>query len=168
LPQARPTFRSRCTDSGFQQLVAQALAILKQHPDYRLIVDLRDNIGGESASFESLVNGIKANPSIDRNGRIFGLVNQFTDSAATVDAYLLGSGTKALLVGVPPEDPIDEYGNWESLALPQSNIAIQYTTSIVNSTGTKLGMPDITVAPTLSQVLAGEDPVLATALSYGG
>jgi hypothetical protein len=148
--------------------VAQALAILKQHPDYRLIVDLRDNIGGESASFESLVNGIKANPSIDRSGRIFGLVNQFTDSAATVDAYLLSSGTKALLVGVPPEDPIDEYGNRESLALPQSNIAIQYTTSIVNSTGTKLGMPDITVAPTLSQVLAWEDPVLAKALSYGG
>jgi hypothetical protein len=84
-----------------------------------------------------------------------------------VDAYLPSSGTKALLVGVPPEDPIDEYGGWESIELPQSNIAIQYTTSIVNSTGTKWGMPDITVAPTLSQVLAGEDPVLAKALSYG-
>jgi hypothetical protein len=71
-------------------------------------------------------------------------------------------------VGTPPEDPVDEYGNWGNFELPQSNIVIQYTTSIVNSTGTKMGMPDITVAPTLSQVLAGEDPVLATALSYGG
>jgi len=34
------------SDNGFQRLAARALALLRAHPDYRLIVDLRDNGGG--------------------------------------------------------------------------------------------------------------------------
>jgi len=56
--------------SGFQQLAA---AILKQHPDYRLIADLRGNIGGDTTPFQSLVNSLAANPEINRPGRVFGI-----------------------------------------------------------------------------------------------
>ncbi len=67
---------------------------------------------------------------------------------------------------MPPEDPINEYGNERTFTLPQSDITIQYTQRIVNVTGDPEGTPDIVISPTLHQVLAGNDPLLAAALSY--
>ena len=53
-----------CVDTnGFQQLAKQALAMLRRHRGYRLIVDLRDNLGGNSAPFMPLAEGIAADPA---------------------------------------------------------------------------------------------------------
>jgi hypothetical protein len=152
-------------DSGFQKLAAQALALLRAHPDYRLIVDLRDNGGGDSGPFQSLISGLQADSRLSAPGRVIGLVNQFTDSSATVDAQSLKQAG-AVLIGQPPADPIDEWGNEQTFRLPHSGLLIQYTTATINGTGTRWGIPDIVVEPTLAQILAGDDPVLAAALSY--
>jgi hypothetical protein len=152
--------------TGFQQLVAQAVAILNRNPSYRLIVDLRDNIGGDTGPFGSLVKDIQTDPQLDRPGRIIGLVNQFTDSAARDDVVILQQA-HVLLMGVPPEDPIDEYGDDQELQLPDSDITIVYTGGVVNAKAVAEGTPGIVIAPTLRQVLAGQDPVLAAALDYG-
>jgi hypothetical protein len=159
---------SQCLpDDGFQRLAAQALAVLRARPGDRLIVDLRDNFGGNSGPFDALVAGIRADPAINRPGRVIGLVNDFTDSAATVDAGQLARNTRAVLIGTGPADPIDEYGDdGNTFRLPDSGLAVQYTTAVINADRIPLGVPDITIAPTLHQVLAGDDPVLAAALSY--
>jgi hypothetical protein len=151
--------------SGFQQLAAQALAQLTTHPDYRLIVDLRNNLGGDSGPFQSLTSAIMASSQLRTRGRIIGLVNQFTDSSATVDAHSLQQAG-AVLIGQPPEDPIDEWGGEQTFQLPWYGIVIQYTSAKVNSAATPMGMPNVVVEPTLAQILAGDDPVLAAALSY--
>jgi hypothetical protein len=158
-----------CLDTdGFQQLAAQALVVLRQHPDYRLIIDLRDNFGGDSGPFQALVDGIAADPAINQRGRIFGLINQRTDSSATVDAGSLSHQTNAIMVGQRVMDPIDEYGNEAGpLRLPYWGVSVQYTTAVVNSGKVQLVAPDIAVAPTLQQVLTGQDPVLQAALDYG-
>jgi hypothetical protein len=153
--------------TGFQQLAAQAVAILAREPGYRLIVDLRDNGGGDSAPFQSLIEDITASSAINRRGRIFGLVNTGTDSSATADAQNLKSETNAILIGTPPADPLDGYGDEATFQLPHSDVVIQYTTALINTSGQDWGMPQVTVAPTPAQVMAGEDPVLAEALSYG-
>lgn len=157
---------NRCVpDNGFQRLAAQALALLRTHPDYRLIVDLRDNGGGDTAPFQSLISGIQADPQLGAPGRVIGLVNQFTDSSATLDAQALKqAGT--VLIGQPPADPIDEWGNEQTFQLPGSGIVVQYTSAIINQSRMLLGLPDIVVEPTLAQTLAGDDPVLAAALNY--
>jgi hypothetical protein len=118
-------------DSGFQRLAAQALAQLTAHPDDRLIVDLRDNGGGDDGGgddgpFRALISGLRAHPRLRTPGRVIGLVGQFTDSSATVDANSLKQAG-VVLMGQPPADPLK---------------------------------------PTLAQLLAGDDPVLAAALSY--
>ncbi len=156
------------SSAGFQQIADQALAVLRQHPEYRLIVDLRDNPGGDSDPFQTLIDGITANSAINQRGRVFGLINQQTDSAATVDAGNLSQQTNATMIGQPVEDPIDEYGDDDGvLKLPYWGVSVQYTTAVVNRTGVPLVGPDITVAPTIQQVLAGQDPVLQAALDYG-
>ena len=155
-------------DGGFQRLAARALALLRRYPSYRLIVDLRGNGGGDTSPFESLINGIRSDPAVNKRGRIFGLIDPGTDSAATVDAYDLGRQTHAILMGQQVEDPIDEFGNDNfSFRLPHSGLTLQYTTKIVHPALTTYGTPDVVVAPTLRQVLAGTDPVLQRALSYG-
>jgi hypothetical protein len=53
----------------FQRLAAMALAVLRAHPSYRLIIDLRNNPGGDSEPFQALVRGIQADPAINRRGR---------------------------------------------------------------------------------------------------
>jgi hypothetical protein len=151
----------------FQQLAATALALLRAHRGYRLIIDLRNNPGGDSEPFQALVNGIRTDPAINRPGRIFGLINPWTNSSATVDASDLSQQTHALLVGQEVRDPIDEFGNsYGDLKLPGSPLSVMYTTAVVNGSKARLGVPDIGVAPTLHDWLAGIDPVLETALSY--
>jgi hypothetical protein len=159
---------SRCLDDGgFQKLAARALALMRANPDYRLIVDLRNNPGGDSEPFMALINGIAADPAIDRPGRVFGLVNGLTDSSASVDAYNLSTNTRAMLIGQPAADPIDEFGDDSGLLrLPYYGIVVQYTTEVVNSSQARLGIPAVTVAPTVQDLLTGADPVLAEALSY--
>jgi hypothetical protein len=153
------------SDNGFQQLAAQALALLTAHPDYRLIVDLRGNFGGDSSPFESLTAGIQSDRRLETPGRIIGLVDQFTDSSATVDAQNLKDAGVSL-IGQPPADPLDVWGNEQTFRLPRSGVVIQYTTQQLDSTGLPWGIPDVTVAPTVAQVLAGDDPVLTAALRY--
>jgi hypothetical protein len=154
---------------GFQRLAARALSVLRKHPGYRLIVDLRDNGGGDSAPFLALIADIRAGPAVNRRGRIFGLVNGFTDSSASLDSYNLEHETRALLIGQQVADPIDEYGDDNGLLrLRHYGILVQYTIAVVNRTRARFGIPNVTVAPTVRDWLTGTDPVLAAALHYHG
>jgi C-terminal processing protease CtpA/Prc len=140
---------------------------MRVHPAYRLIVDLRDNLGGDDQPFGALVSGIWSDPAVNRPGRIFGLINDFTASAAAVDSYNLGYATNALLIGQQVATPITEFGNAHLLRLPHYGVLIDVTTADVNPTHTRYGIPDIVVAPTLQDWLTGHDPALAEALGYG-
>jgi C-terminal processing protease CtpA/Prc len=159
---------NQCVDGReFGKTAAEALTALRMHPGYRLIVDLRDNPGGNSGPFQALIDGIRADPAINRRGRIFGLINGGTASSATLDANSLGTETRAILMGEPVEDPVDEFGNNDAfLTLPHSHLQVQYTTAVINSGRIRYGTPDIVITPTISQVLVGTDPVLDRAFSY--
>jgi hypothetical protein len=157
---------NRCLPgTGFQRLAARALALLRTHPGYRLVVDLRDNDGGGTAPFGSLISGIRADSRLGAPGRVIGLVNQFTNSSATLDAQALKQAG-AVLIGQAPADPIDAWGDEQAFQLPGSGIVVRYTSAVINQSRMLLGMPDIVIEPTLAQTLAGDDPVLAAALSY--
>lgn len=69
-------------------------------------------------------------------------------------------------MGQPPADPLDSWGNVQTFRLPHSGLVIQYTTVTVDGAGSRWGVPDADIRPTLAQILAGDDPVLAAALSY--
>lgn len=70
---------------------------------------------------------LRRDPALHRPGRVFGLVNQYTDSSATLDADSLSRVSGAVLIGLQPGDPIDEYGNEKFFKLPHSGITVMYT-----------------------------------------
>jgi hypothetical protein len=152
------------SDDGFQRLVSQAITLLMAHRDYRLIVDLRDNGGGNTAPFmSSLISAIEnhqVNPT-----RVIGLVNQYTASSATDDANFLKQAGAAL-IGQTTAMSLDTFGDDATFGLPGSDIGIGYTTAIINGSMIPEGVPTVAVQPTLAQLMAGVDPVLAAALSY--
>jgi hypothetical protein len=153
------------SDDGFQRLTAQALTLLKAHRDYRLIVDFRDNGGGNTAPFlSSLIVGIKQNPQISP-ARIIGLVNQYTASSATADAQALKQ-QGAALIGQTTAMSLGTWGNDATFELPDSGITIAYTTAVINGSMTPWATPTVAVQPTVAQLMTGADPVLAAALSY--
>ena len=160
-------YNSCLETDGFQRLAVRALALLRRHTAFRLIIDLRDNPGGDILPFEPLIRAIRSDPALNRRGRIFGLVNQLTGSAATLDAYNLASQTRAVLVGQPAADPVDNYGSSDGLIpLHGSGIVIKYSTKTFDPHKIKMGVPDMYLAPTIRQILAGQDPVLEAALHY--
>jgi hypothetical protein len=141
--------------NGFRRLANRALAVLLAHRDYRMIIDLRDNPGGDSGPLQFWLAGAShAHRQLRTPGRLIGLVNQFTDSSGTVDAQSL-KDAGALILGQPPADPIDHWGWIQTFRLPASGITIEYTTHVVYPSGQVAGIPDIVVAPTLAQTLAG-------------
>ncbi len=160
---------NQCLDTdGFQRLAARALQVLRQHPGYRLIIDLRNNGGGSTSPVQAFIKTLVADPALNQRGRVFGLINGFTDSSASYDAFLLSHQANVLLIGQQVADPIDEYGDDSGvLRLPHFGLEVTYTTAVVNPTQTLLGIPDVVIAPTLHDVLTGYDPVLAAALRYG-
>jgi len=141
--------------------------VLRAHPAYRLVVDLRENPGGAPEPFAQLLRDIWDDPAISIRGRIFGLINDSTASVATYDSYVLRQATNTVLVGQQAADPVQQFATARPLKPPHYGVRIQVTRIIFNPTRTRHGIPDIAVAPTLSDWLAGRDPVLAKALAPG-
>jgi hypothetical protein len=157
---------NQCLDNdGFQQLAARALTLLRQHPAWRLIIDLRFNGGGDSSPLQTVATWIASDPAIDRRGRILALIDGNVYSSASLDSYILQSQDHAILIGQRTAEQHDTYGDDDGrLQLPHYGITVQYTTAVVNNTPVLYGVPDILAAPTLHDWLTGTDPVLATAL----
>jgi len=153
-------------NDGFQRLAARALALLRAHPAYRLILDLRDNGGGTTDPVQTLITWIRADPRLRRRGRVLVLINGNDFSSAVFDSYLLQSQANAVLIGQPTAEQADTYGDDGRLRLPHFGVAVVYTTAVVNETGARMGVPSIYVAPTLRDWLTGSDPVLTAAMAY--
>jgi hypothetical protein len=71
-----------------------------------LIVDLRDNLGGDTEPFQSLIGGMLASPRLRGRGQTIGLANQFTGSSATLDEHCRQQAVAVLIEQPPAARPI--------------------------------------------------------------
>ena len=136
---------------------------LDQHPDSKLVIDLRNNRGGDyHVGHWSLIKPILRRPSLNRKDRLFVVTGRGTFSAAMNNAAQFHVETNATLVGEPPGEVPNGYQEKRAFYLPNSHLQINYSARYYRflPDDPRALIPDESVDPNWDDYRAGIDPVL--------
>jgi C-terminal processing protease CtpA/Prc len=142
---------------------------MRDHPVGRLVLDLRNNGGGEAGGYRDLIRFL-ARPEIDRPGRLSVLIGRLTFSAGTSLAVLLERrAAHAVFFGENSGGAPDFWADPETVTLPNSGLHVLIASRYFGIGGSDDARttiaPDVRVAMTSSDYFSGRDPVLEAALS---
>ncbi len=153
--------------SRFLAFTAKVFASIGNHPVARLVIDLRNNGGGDSAVFAPFLARLKDSP-LNRSGHLFVIIGPGTFSSAVDNAVQLKIQTHAIFVGQPTGGRPDSYGNVRTFTLPNSKLSVDYTTAYFHDMpgNPPALMPDIEVNPSFADFAAGRDPAMKATLNY--
>ena len=174
LPESRTLYfaYNSCRDLPGRPFAAFAEGLwgaVRENPVERLVVDLRNNGGGDSSILGPFIDDLAANTELNREGRLFVVVGRRTFSSAILNALGLKKRTKAVFYGEPTGGKPNHYGEIETLTLPYLQLKVSYSTKYFQFVeGDEPSLrPDVLVEPTLEDHLALRDPVLEAILARG-
>jgi hypothetical protein len=149
-------------DAPFADFVRQVFAAFDAEPGWKLVIDLRDNGGGNSAVFEPFLEALEARPVSRTEGHLYVIVGRRTFSSAILNAVDLRKRTAAVFVGEPTGGKPNHFGELQMFRLPNSGLTVTYSVKYFKEVDGDPDSfyPDITVEPTFADYLAGLDPVL--------
>ncbi|MFN0257056.1 S41 family peptidase [Pedobacter ureilyticus] len=127
----------------------------------KLIIDLRDNSGGNSAILNPFFEEL-ASSYINKKGKLFVLIGKTTFSSALMNAVRFKRYTKAQLVGQPTSGNINHYGEVRGFDLPKTKISISYSTKYWENWKGKKGplLPDQNIAYSIESFRNSKDEAL--------
>jgi hypothetical protein len=133
----------------------------------RIVVDIRQNGGGDNTTHGPLLAAL-GSPAVNRRGRLYVLIGRATFSAAGNFAAELERETGAVFVGEATGGGVDQYGDATTFSLPTLGWNV-YVARVYTKRGRpnerRLAIePDVRVALSSADFLAGRDPVLEAAL----
>lgn len=155
----------------FATVAQEAIKALEGMERPRLIVDLRNNGGGDSRVIEPLFAGLatarEANPKLRGPNSLVVLVGPRTQSSASMNALELRNRSKAVLVGQPTGQRPNHLGEMRTIQLPNTGLGVWYSTKRFRhgDDGDDAVAPDILVPVTSAEWFAGRDAALEKALS---
>lgn len=171
LPESKVLYAiyNTCTvDPGYsvEQYTKDIMNTLKQATVEKLIIDLRNNGGGDSEVIRPFLNKLAELPEI--NDHIVVLMGRNTASSAMIYAIQLQSQFKAVLIGEPVNGDPNKAGQVRTLSLPETGLIVNYSTKEFHMLSSEIHelAPDILITPTIAELRAGADPVLKAALKY--
>jgi hypothetical protein len=135
----------------------------------RVIIDLRDNSGGNSSVIDPLLQGLRSRPRLSEPGHLYTLISKNTFSSGMMNAVELRRDLHAILIGEPSGSAPNEYGEIKNFVLPNSKIEITYATKyfrLLKDSNPSAVYPDVTVYRSTEDFLTGRDRVLETALKH--
>ena len=123
LPGFDATYANFRRYDGLEQAAEQLIAHLRDTAPARLILDLRDNGGGDyTLARHNLIYPIWGLPTINRPGGLYVLIGRSTYSAAMVTATDFRRETEAILVGEPTGARPVGYQELGTFDLPKSGL----------------------------------------------
>jgi len=160
---------NRCANDPklvFAEFAQDLFAFADSHPVKRVVVDLRLNPGGNSEVVRPLMSGLKTRKGLQSN--VYVLIGPRTFSSAQMAAVDFRRELHAILVGEATGEKLNGYGEVRPLTLPNSGLKMQYSTKFfhLGKDDESALKPDVLAAATLSDALAGRDPVLEAALQH--
>lgn len=152
------------------QFVERLRAWVQTNEFERCVIDIRKNDGGDGRVSQQMANVAIANDRLDRPGRLFVLTSRKTFSAAVMFLSLMECNTTAVIVGEPTgQGPFFSAGP-TPVALPNSGIEInvsrRHNRCALIDDGRDSIEPDVAVAYTYEDYVAGRDPMMQAVLSY--
>ncbi len=155
-----------CAWHSYQDLKAKMekmhALIAQTHPK-KLIVDMRDNGGGDNTVGDALlIKPLKADAYFNVKGRLYVLVGPLTFSAAMNNAAQFQDETNAILVGETIGEKPNSYQEPRQFRLPNSHIVVRVSTLYYafRKHGENAVRPEKEIIPSWADVKAGRDPVL--------
>ena len=161
-----PAPRSNTNRAQWDAVFALADSVAPQ----RLVLDIRDNLGGNGFLNRYPIQQILRRPALDRRDRLFVIIGRRTFSAGQQFTNQLEWWTQATLVGEPTGQRPTQYGDHRPLALPYSRLTVGISSAFHQAPDPFDARPF--VAPALYTPLSsaayrrGEDPALAAILAF--
>lgn len=128
-----------------------------------LIIDLRNNFGGNSSLLAPFMNYVKHCDKINRKNKLFVIIGRETFSSALLNAYFLKQNTSAIFLGEPTGGKPNCYGELQKLTLKNSGLTVCYSTKyykIIEDDALPSLLPDVNIALTIQNYVNNEDPCL--------
>lgn len=161
-----PVPNSATNRSQWNQVFALADSLQPAH----MVLDIRDNMGGNGALNRYPVQQVLQRPWLDRPDRLFVIIGRRTFSAGQQFANLLEAWTQATFVGEPTGQRPSQYGDHRPLELPSSHLTVMVSTvfhQAPDEFDRREFIPPDAYSPMTSEAYRnGQDPALATALSW--
>lgn len=153
----------------FAAVAEEMLAFADEHGAERLIIDLRQNTGGEPMIAEPLIEELARRAERGARGGVFVLVGRRTFSAALTNAAQLRSRAGARIVGEPPRGKPNSPSEGRDIDLEATGIWLTVSTQFVErdpALGDANYLPvDIPITVSFDEYSRGLDPVLEAALN---
>jgi len=147
----------------------ELFAALDRKPPQRLVIDLRQNGGGDfNVGRKNLIEPLKRRPALNQKGRLFVVIGRRTFSAAMANATHFKKETNAILVGEPSGERPNSYSENDEMTLPNSRVVVSYSTRYYQFLDEDVPavMPDVRIDPTWSDWAAGKDSVMSWIGNY--
>jgi hypothetical protein len=152
------------------RLAREIDAVAASRPVRRFVIDFRGCHGGDNSKFRALLLTILRNPTINRPGRSFVLIDRATFSAAVNSASDMERLSNAIFVGEPTAGAPSSWGDPRKIALPNSGLIARissiYWRDWTADESRPWIAPDISVPASSADYFAGKDRVMAQVLSF--
>lgn len=133
----------------------------------KVIVDLRNNTGGNYTLFPPTIKMIKEMKD-KQNFKLYTLISDSTFSSGVVHAAQLQHDAGAILVGTPTSGNVYGYGDTDAATLSNSHLDIIYSTEykeLVDGYRADILYPDIYIKRTIDDYVKGIDRDVETILN---
>jgi hypothetical protein len=160
-----------CAWHGYQKLdeAGRAMfALIDQTQPRILVIDMRDNGGGDNTIGEAqIVKPIAARADLNSKGHLYILIGAETFSAAMNNAAQFQDETHAITVGETIGEKPNSYQEPRQFRLPNSHLVVRASTLFYTfrKTGENAVRPTKEIIPSWDDVKSGRDPVLDWVLS---
>jgi tetratricopeptide repeat protein len=148
-------------DKTLADFARELAAAIGKYPVEKLVVDMRNNNGGDTYLNEPLLAVIAGSAKVNRAGHLYVIIGRRTFSAAMNAVSYFGRFTQAVFVGEPTGGKPNAPGDEVPFALPYSGLAVNlsdrywqgsWPDDFADTRG-----PDIAVPVTFADYAAGRD-----------
>lgn len=147
---------------SFRGIADDLLKSVDASPPKRLVIDVRQNTGGDFNKGRYLLSGLKKRDAFRTRGSVYVITGRATQSAAMVNALDFRKELNAILVGEPTGGRPNSYSENDEFRLPHSTLGISYSTRYYKfqDTDTPAVMPDKILESSWESYPSGRDVVL--------